>query len=547
MSGPARRPATLESRFTRFLEGLRSEPRGGVTAAELKRRPSRRTTLDELIGNFTFLGSPEQQTRLRTLLEEAATRLGKPASDAHLGNPEFMVQYALNLTDVANWQDIEVTLKGGSTATARKYVSPAAEQSHLQALRDAATDRSSDFAMQSALSLAVDDPARLLPEGRSAAVAWARRSPTAAAAEVSSDDAGEQRMRKEAVLTAAMVAMRDADDALRAEHGEWARAQLDEALKALDDDPARQIRGGLRFNPTAIAYAGLIHALRHRHTPDDMRALLETAATGNHAAAHGFGAAVVALEAVDSRLPRAILRCAFSACVVENRIWDAPQDEVDARMARSLARAGHAVTGEMAWLYGVCAEPQWPRFPEEPARPRRRLRLPGARMAARRPPEAPTPSPTEHANHQAAALWLRHVRSLPDESARPWLSEIVKAYMPWTTAANGTELHDGDETDHPPSEWNDTFFAAAARCVIGLSTDEATELVVKHVVKLSDRNFYDVLADFLRSFDAVYFEGGILDAAHKVGVYASPTAHASIMFPHSWRMCRRCSAYSALL
>lgn len=168
-------------------------------------------------------------------------------------------------------------------------------------------------------------------------------------------------------------------------------------------------------------------------------------------------------------------------------------------------------------------------------------------MAARRPPEAPTPSPTEHANHQAAALWLRHVRSLPDESARPWLSEIVKAYMPWTTAANGTELHDGDETDHPPSEWNDTFFAAAARCVIGLSTDEATELVVKHVVKLSDRNFYDVLADFLRSFDAVYFEGGILDAAHKVGVYASPTAHASIMFPHSWRMCRRCSAYSALL
>jgi len=489
------------------IGALRSEPRGGVTAADLKRRPSRRTTLDELIGNFTFLASAEQHTRLRTLLAETATRLGKPGADAHLGNPEFMVQYALNLSDVANWQDIEVTLKDGSTATARKYVSPAAEQSHLQALRDAATDRSSDFAMQSALSLAVDDPSRLLPEGRLAAVAWARRPPTADA-EASSDDAGEQRMRKEAVLTAAMVAMRDGDDALRAEHGEWARAQLDEALNALDDDPAHQIRGGLRFNPTAIAYAGLIHALRYRHTPDDMRALLETAAAGNHAAAHGFGATSLALEGVDSRLPRAILRCAFSACVVENRVWDAPQDQVDARKARSLARAGDSVAAEMAWLYGAGSEPQWPRFPEEPVRPRRRLRLPGAHIAAPEPPEARAPAPTEHVVHQAAALWLRQVRGLPDDSVRPWLSEIVKTYMPWTTVANGATLDDGDESDQPPYEWNGTFFAAVARCVVGLSMYEVTALVVRHVLELPDRHFYDVLADFLRSLDAVYFEGG---------------------------------------
>lgn len=487
------------------LGALRSEPRGGVTAAELKRRPSRRTTLDELIGNFTFLASPEQHTRLRTLLDEAATRLGKPDADAHLGNPEFMVQYALNLADVSNWQDIEVTLKDGATATARKYVSPAAEQDHLQALRDAATDRSSDFAMQSALSLAVDDPARLLPEGPSAAVAWARRSPSAVG-EVQSEDAGEHRMRKEAVLIAAMVAMRDGDDALRAEQGEWARSQLDEALKALDDDPARQIRGGLRFNPTAIAYAGLIHALRHRHTPDDIRALLEVAAAGNHAAAHGFGAAVVALEAVDSRLPRAILRCAFGACVVENRIWDAPQEEVDARKARSLERAEAAVTAEMAWFYGAATEPQWPRFVEEPARPKKRLRLLGGQVAAPVPQEAP--APTEHVNHQAAALWLRQVRGLPHDSLRAWLSEIVKTYMPWTTVENGTALDDGDETDHPPSEWNDTFFAAVARCVVGLSAHEISELAVRHIVKLPDRNFYDVLVDFLRSLDAVYFEGG---------------------------------------
>ena len=161
------------------LGALRNEPRGSVTAADLKRRPSRRTSLDELIGNFTFRASPDQLATLRTLLATAAARLGKPAASADLGNPEFMARYALNLSNAANWREVEVMLKDGSSATGRNYVSPTADQTHLQALRDAATERESEFATRSALTLAVDDPARLLPEGRSAAVAWARRSATA--------------------------------------------------------------------------------------------------------------------------------------------------------------------------------------------------------------------------------------------------------------------------------------------------------------------------------------------------------------------------------
>jgi hypothetical protein len=489
------------------LSALHSEPRGSVTGADLKRRPSRRTTLDELIGNFTFLATPDQHTKLKTRLLEAATRLGKPAPDAHLGNPEFMVQFALNLADVTNWHDIEVKLRDGSTEMARRYLSPAAEQSHMQALRDAAADRSSDIEMQSALSLAVDDPARFLPEGRSAAVTWARRS-SVAIAEVEPDDGGELRMRKEAVVIAAMIVMRDGDDALRAEHGEWARSQLHETLATLDGDPSSQIRGGLHFNPTAIAYSGLIHALRLRATPEELSVLLELAAAGNHAAAHGFGAAVTALEAVDSRFPRGILRCAFSACVVEDRIWDAPQDEVDAREARGLERAAAAVAAEMAWLCGKGEEPAWPKFPVEPARSRKRLRLPETIVAAPEPQEAVEPSTTTHASHQAAALWLRQVFGLSNDSLRGWLTEVVTAYMPWTTTANGANLEDGDESDHPPSDWNDAFYAATARCVRGLSSDEVNAMALRSIVALPDRNFYDVLVDFLRSLDAVYFEGG---------------------------------------
>ncbi len=509
------------------LGALRSEPRGSVTAADLKRRPSRRTTLDELIGNFTFLASPDQLATLRTLLATAAARLGEPVAGAHLGNPEFMVRYALNLSDAANWQEVEVTFKDGSSAIARKYLSPIAEQTHLQALRDAATERESDFATRSALTLAVDDPARLLPEGRSAAVAWARRSATATAtAEVESDDdGGERRMQEEAVVTAAMIVMRDGDDALRAEHGEWARSKLENTLAALDDDPARQIRGGLRFNPTAIAYAGLIHALRHRSTPENVRSLLEVAATGNHAAAHGFGTSAAVLADVDSRLPRAVLRCAFSASVVESRAWDASQEEVDARKAHSHERAQAAVAAEMAWLGGKGPEPTWPTFPIAQARPRRRLRLPGSRIATPEPPESPAPSPTEHVNYQAAALWLHQVRPLSHDYTHLLLSEIVKAYMPWTALANGATLDNGDDTDHPPSEWNHTFFAAVARCVVGLTTPEATELAVRHIVAFPDQNFYDVLVDYLRNIDAVYFEGDNIQTQVAVDIRSALTDH----------------------
>ena len=507
------------------LDALRSEPRGSVTAADLKRRPSRRTTLDELIGKFTFLACLDQLATLRTLLATAAARLGKPAASTHLGNPEFMVRYALNLSDAANWQEVEVTLKDGSSATARKYLSPTAEQTHLQALRDAATERESNFATRSALTLAVDNPARLLSEDRSAAVAWARRSATATAEVESNDDGGERRMQEEAVVTAAMIVMRDGNYALRAEHGEWARSQLDKTLAALDDDPARQMRGGLRFNPTTIAYAGLIHALRHRSTAEDMRSLLEVAATGNHAAAHGLGTSVAVLATVDSRLPRAVLRCAFSACVVENRVWDASQEEVDARNARSHERARAALAAEMAWLGGEGPEPKWPPFPQEPTRQRRRLRLPTIRIPAPEPTEVPMPSSSEHADHQAAALWLRQVRGLSDEAARSWLIEVVKSYMVWTTVANGANLDDGDETNRPPSEWNDSFFALVARCVVGLSSPEVIELIVRHIVALPDQNFYDVLVDFLRSFDAVYFEGNSIPTQIAIDVRSALADH----------------------
>lgn len=135
-------------------------------------------------------------------------------------------------------------------------------------------------------------------------------------------------------------------------------------------------------------------------------------------------------------------------------------------------------------------------------------------------------------NHQVAALWLRQVRGLSDDNARSWLSEIVKAYMTWTILANGTNLDDGDEADHPPSDWNGTFFAAVARCVVGLSTPEVNELVVRHIVALPDRNFYDVLVDFLRNIDAIYFEGSNIQTPVAIDIRSALADH--MLTTHGW-------------
>jgi hypothetical protein len=129
------------------------------------------------------------------------------------------------------------------------------------------------------------------------------------------------------------------------------------------------------------------------------------------------------------------------------------------------------------------------------------------------------------------------VRALSHDDTRPWLSEIVKAYMPWTALANGANLDDGGETDHPPYEWNDTFFGAVARCVVGLSTPEVIELAVRHIVALPDQNFYDVLVNFLRSFDAVYFEGNNIPTQVAVDVRSAVADH--MLTTRGWRRLSR--------
>jgi len=501
------------------LKSLQTEPLGAVSASELKGLVSRRMTLDGLIGNYALSVEPEQLRKLTSLLRDAANRLGPVDAQANLGNPEFMVLHALNLADPANWQEFDVQRKDGSKVRTRRYVSPAFEEAHLQALSDAAAEKSSDFAMESSIILAIDNPTRFSPDQLQTAVYWASRpSPKPTAQKGDESDDASPHMRWEAVLTAAMMTMRDGDTRLRAEYGDWARMQLQGTLQSDDHDPVLQIRAGLRFNPIAIAYTGLIYSLAHRNTLDDVRALLEIAAGDHHAAAHGFGAAIVALNTCDVRLPRALLRCALGACIVPVRKWDISDEEKAKCAERLKAAAVAAINAEMSWLEGTRPEPAWPVFPRKHVRPRRRLRLPVVPVQIEPMPDAEELQPKAEVYHQTAALWLRQVQALGNADKCPWLCHVVSAYMAWTIETNGGGLPEAEEADVTPSEWNDVFFALAARCTVSLTATEVADMVTTQIAALPDQNFFDVLVDFLRNFDAVFFGGGKVDASVAVAI-----------------------------
>jgi hypothetical protein len=503
------------------LGALQPEPRRMVSNAELKQRVSRRVSLDGLIGHYVLSADETQFNKLTELLTEAAKRLGPADATANLANPEFMVQHAMNLADRSNWQQVDTVRKDGSSEKSFQYVMPAAEENHLQALRDVAEPKSSDFTMQTALATAMEDPRRFTPAQLANAVAWARfpASETGPALDADSDETS-RRMREEAVLTAAMMTMRDGDESFRTEHGMWARATLQGALK-VDDDPVLQIRAGLRYNPSAIAFTGVIYAFTHQETPTNARALLEVAAVDHHSAAHGFGAAVRALYLVNEKLPRAILRCALRGCIVATRKWEMSMEEQEARAANKKATAMAGVDAEMAWLEGTATEPRWPEFPRKNVRQKYRLRVPAPLMSPRQIREPGGLPPAYEIYHQTAALWLRQVQGLGNADRCPWQRDVVNAYMSWTIEANGGDSSSTEEVDDTPTEWNDVFFELTARCVVGLTQDEVADLVTTRIAALPDENFFDVLADFLPSFDGVYFEGGSIDTSVAVAVRAA--------------------------
>ena len=218
----------------------------------------------------------------------------------------------------------------------------------------------------------------------------------------------------------------------------------------------------------------------------------------------------------DERLPKSILRCAFSAVRRPLLHWEVSEEEGARRRSEYEAMRASAVKAELVRLSGEGPEPAWPDFETEGTRKnakrRRRTRIGDP---AHFPDEMESPKtpavPVALVDEQAAAIWLSAVRPILDVVARPWLRELARHYADFTANLNGAGLGQDEELSHTPHEWNGSYYQLLARSLVGLSANEIESLALSRIVALPDEPFLDVAPDFVRAVDAMYFNDHLLE------------------------------------
>ncbi|MEZ5933228.1 MAG: ATP-binding protein [Alphaproteobacteria bacterium] len=481
------------------LRGLQSEPSGVVSVDELKSRPSRRFTLTKILSDYILDHRAELRDALTTSLQRAKERLPDPDETSDLSDPSFMVVHGLNLIDPGNYQSVTVELADGTKAEARQYVSPSDEDQHFRALGEASKDEFADTNMHAALGIVVNNASRSSPELVQAAISWAQKATEAR----HEDEPAEASIRERSIVAAAMIAMRDGGPDIRAQHREWATKILDRALQ-VDSISTPWADADLSINTVAIAFVGKVYALR-QHAAEDVHDLLDILSRSNASAAPGLGATLSVLLGIDDRLARAVLRVALGSCIHPKRNWDLDSTAEAARADWNRRRIDLIVAEEIAWLNGNGLEPNWPTFPIDGPRTRRKPRLRLEQNSSEQRPQ-PRASSDEFVDYQAASLWIENGARSIDGQVKPWSREIIRAYSAWTIAANGADLDDDDEATSIPHEWNNVYFALLARCLPGMSPGEIEDLVTRSIAMIPDEQFFDVASQLLRVGDEVFFE-----------------------------------------
>jgi hypothetical protein len=468
------------------------EPAGKVNRASLKKRASRGALLEQVLPYYAF-GEQTDTEAVRKRLEAARTRLGPYGPDADFGDPHFMVQVALNEIERTNYQTRTMKDREGNDQTVFAYVSPEDEVKHLEAMQMRAAPRMQDANIRAEIALALNDRSKRSVDLADRAAVWAQDSQARGE---------EQQDFDQSILIAALLLMRDGDDALRAKHGAWARAQF-EAATVHGEDPVHRMRNGLQFNPLGLATAGLVVVARHGAGLADARPLLELAVRGDPAAAHGFGAFLDELAAIDPRLPKAVIRCAFVGNIRPRlKHYDAKGDEDEIRKRQVADWRDAALSAEWSWLQGQGPEPAWPDFPDADLGVRSKTYIGSAGPERRRQPRARA---EYYADHQADAVWLSKL--MGDEQVAPeWLRGIAQHYRTWTSDLNGAGREMDLELSHAPDEWNRAYYRLIARSLSGLDPVAIDALCLEPVTCLPDEPFLDVAAALLLPLDVVYFD-----------------------------------------
>jgi hypothetical protein len=464
------------------------EPHSLVTLASLKERPSRRAALEAVLPYFAHTNGADREG-LRRRLEAAAERLGSPEPGDTFAEPRLMARYALNLTNMANWQPTE----GGLA-----YVSPPDEERHVAELHAKRALQTTDFNIDAAIQTALENSKKSGPELAEQAVAYAKRLETS---ETAKDELGSQ---TNAIVSAAMIVARDGSDQLLDQHETWARGVFTNAFATTKRDIGREMRDGIRFNPVAIATLGIIHLWRRRRLEADRDALLELAGRDTAEAAHGFGAGINTIRGIDPRLIPATLRCALAAQTHPKRRYNDSEEKVAADQVRYRERVTARIETECAWLRGGTGEPAWPLFPPPVLHIRERFRT-GRKDVIGRPLVAASQAEDELYAH-SSALWLRQLTRGSNPSDVSWLPSFIGAYADWTARANGAGHEVDAEIDSHVDEWNREFFRLLARSLVGMSPGQAAAAVAR-AIAVPDRSFFDIVETLAPALDELYFNG----------------------------------------
>ncbi len=511
------------------LDNLQREPRGLATLESLKQRPSRRAMLDERLPDLAVEGPEDVRQSVAQLLREAATRLGPYGEDDDLGDAAFMAAHASNLLVPENYTDVEVRLRDGRTAVAKQYLAPEAERRHMERLRSVRDGRSTGVNFQLAISAALEDRRRSSHQFAERAAEWAERAAPPA------DEENDSGLQQQAVVGAAMIAMRDLTGEQRARYRPWAMSAFDAALQG-EDDPVTRVRKGLKFNPLAIAFAGTAFAMADGAAREQAAKLL--AFVHRPAAAHGFIASASVVAAGNNRLPQAIVRCALRASIYATRHWDERDEDRAVRVEQHRRAVDAAIETEQGWLYDGREEPPWPILPGARPRTRTGIRIaPGGHedgFAAVTDRDAEI----DRFDYQAAAAWLRGVDADRD---RVWLPAVLRACADWTWAANGAGLESSDDLSDNPDEWNDVYLALLAHDLAGADDAAVERLALEPLASLPDKSFFDGLTRFQRSIDVVHFNNLGLDTASAIRIRARLAERLRASNSWRWMLRRRSS------
>jgi hypothetical protein len=496
-------------RYAHDLAPLRTsakeEPGGTSSIKSLQGRASRLMSLDHLIGGYVNK-APGLLPQLRAALTASATRVGPPSSvDDNMRSARFAAFHVVNRANPENWKAVKIERRDGTIVDGFEYQMPPAEQTLNAQAEERLEAKSTERDIRLLAPLALQDSSKSTPEFLSRAAAWAETVDLNPKHSEEEDDTFQpEDWRIRARVNVATLLMRDGDEAMRAQHQAWAEQTLQEALAA-KDDPYRS-HPLLPYNTVAIATVGQFSIVRRAPTEEGFRSLLEIAARPDQAMLPAFSADLSALQEIDARLPRAIMRIGFAACIDALHDYAESEDENKLRVQVHRERVRAAIESELAWLREAAGEPAWPVFPNDPPR---RKRFARAAMTAEDWQEDHA-RPKDVVASSNAAKWIQAALSLLGPQTMDWFRGLVDAYAEWTSVENGAGHPDDTEFSNRRTEWNMTYFDLVPRTFVGLTADEIDSGVLQRVLTFPSEAFFDTVAVLIRTLDDLYFNGGII-------------------------------------